>query len=135
MSLRMQIQSLASFSGLRIWHCPELCHRWQMQLRSSIAVAVAFICPSESTPSLEISICCRCGPKKTKKLGCRRGIKYLKLHIKVKRGFQMKKKDKKSKLSSPPHFKKSSFSSSFRSTTKQKRVIIQNVLVILPVCP
>ena len=33
--------SLASFSGLRIWHCHELWCRSQMLLRSGIAMAVA----------------------------------------------------------------------------------------------
>ena len=36
----MQIQSLASLSGLRIWCCHELQCRLQMQLRYGIAVAV-----------------------------------------------------------------------------------------------
>ena len=30
---------LASFSGLRTWHCHELQHRSQMGLRSEVAVA------------------------------------------------------------------------------------------------
>ena len=38
---RLQVQSLASFSGLRIWHCHELWCRSQMWLGSCIAVAVA----------------------------------------------------------------------------------------------
>ena len=38
--LRMQVQSLASLSGLRIWCCQELCCRSQTQLRSGVAVAV-----------------------------------------------------------------------------------------------
>ena len=40
-SMRMQIRSLASVSGLRIQRCRELWCRWQMQLGSPIAVAVA----------------------------------------------------------------------------------------------
>ena len=32
---------MASLSRLRIWHCPKLQLGWQMQLRSSVAVAVA----------------------------------------------------------------------------------------------
>ena len=40
-SMRMQVQSLASFSGSGIWHCCELWCRLQMGLRSGIAVAVA----------------------------------------------------------------------------------------------
>ena len=40
-TVRLQIQSLASLSGLRLWHCCELWCRWQTQLRSCAAVAVA----------------------------------------------------------------------------------------------
>ena len=40
-SVRMQVQSLASFSGLRIQHCCELWCRSQRRLRSSVTVAVA----------------------------------------------------------------------------------------------
>ena len=39
--MRTQVQSLALFSGLRIWHCCELCCRWQTQLGSHVAVAKA----------------------------------------------------------------------------------------------
>ena len=39
-SVRMWIQSLASLSGLRIWHCCELWDRSQVQLGSGVAVAV-----------------------------------------------------------------------------------------------
>ena len=35
-----QVQSLASISGLRIWHCHELWCRSQTQLRSHVAMAV-----------------------------------------------------------------------------------------------
>ena len=38
--LRMQVQSLALLTGLRIWHCRELWCRLQTWLRSHIAVAV-----------------------------------------------------------------------------------------------
>ena len=38
--MRMQVQSLASVSELRIWHCSELWCRWQTQLGSQVAVAV-----------------------------------------------------------------------------------------------
>ena len=49
----MQVQSLASLSGLRIWRC-ELWCRLQMWLGSCIAVAVvqASSCNSSSTSSL-----------------------------------------------------------------------------------
>ena len=40
-SVRMWVQSLVSFIGLRIWPCPKLLYRSQMWLRSSVAVAVA----------------------------------------------------------------------------------------------
>ena len=33
--------TLASLSGLRIWHCYKLWHRSQMQLRSGVAMAMA----------------------------------------------------------------------------------------------
>ena len=40
-SMRMQVQSLASLSELRIQRCHELWCRLQMRLGSGIAVAVA----------------------------------------------------------------------------------------------
>ena len=57
-----------SISGLRIQCSPELWCRWQMRLRSGVAVAVAVggSCSSNSTPNLGTSICSWCGPKKTK---------------------------------------------------------------------
>ena len=66
--MRMQVQSLASLSGLRIWSCRELWCRLQMQLGSGIAVAVAQAnsYSSNLTPSLGTSICRGCSPKKTK---------------------------------------------------------------------
>ena len=39
-SIRMQVQSLASLSGLRIWHYHELWCGLQMQLRSGVAAAI-----------------------------------------------------------------------------------------------
>ena len=39
--MRTWVQSLASLSGLRIWHCRELWYRLQMWLRSGVAVALA----------------------------------------------------------------------------------------------
>ena len=39
-SMRMWVQSLASFRGLRIQDCPMLRRRWQMRLISCFAVAV-----------------------------------------------------------------------------------------------
>ena len=40
-TMRLQVQSLALLSGLRIWRCPELWYRSQMWLRSGVDVAVA----------------------------------------------------------------------------------------------
>ena len=61
-SMRMWIPSLASLSGSRIWHCHELWCRLKTQLRSDVAVAVAQASSysSDSTPSLETSMCLRC---------------------------------------------------------------------------
>ena len=38
-SMRTQVKSLTSSSGLRIWHCRELWYRSQMRLGSRVAVA------------------------------------------------------------------------------------------------
>ena len=67
MSMRMQVWSLASLSGLRIWHCHELWCRSQMWLGSQVAVAVAWASgySFNLTPRLGTSICRECGPKKT----------------------------------------------------------------------
>ena len=40
LSLKMQVGSLASLSGLRVWHCSKLWCGLQMRLRSGVAVAV-----------------------------------------------------------------------------------------------
>ena len=55
-------------SGLRIRRCCELWCRSQVRLRPGIAVAVVQTrgYSSDSTSSLGTSICCGCGPKKTK---------------------------------------------------------------------
>ena len=58
------VQSLASLSGLKIWHCRELWHRLQTQLGTDVAVAVAGSCSSDWIPSLGTSMCLKCGPKK-----------------------------------------------------------------------
>ena len=39
-TMSLWVQSMASFSGLRIQHCHELWCRWQTRLRSGVAVAV-----------------------------------------------------------------------------------------------
>ena len=56
-SMRMQVRSLASSTGLRIRHCRELQCRSQTWLGSHIAVAVmqADSCSSNQTPSPETS--------------------------------------------------------------------------------
>ena len=68
-TMSLQVRSLASLSGLRIWCGCELWCRSQMQLGSDIAVAVmsARGNSSDQTPSLGTCICCRCGPKKRQK--------------------------------------------------------------------
>ena len=67
-SMRMQVQSLASLSGLRNRCCCELWCRSQMWLGSGTAMAVveAGSWSSDSTPSLGSSICHGCGSKKPK---------------------------------------------------------------------
>ena len=62
----MWVPSLASLSGLRIWHCPTHQCRLQVWLGSHVAVAVASAgsCSSDSTPNLGTSICHTCGHKK-----------------------------------------------------------------------
>ena len=67
--VRMQIQSLALFSGLRIQCCCDLWHRSQIQLRSCMAVAALqpSSCSSNSTPNFGTSVCHRHGPKKKEK--------------------------------------------------------------------
>ena len=66
-SMRMQVRSLASLSGLGIQRCSELWCKLQMQLRSCVAVVQASSCSFPSAPSLGTSIYCTCGPKKKKK--------------------------------------------------------------------
>ena len=68
LSMRMWVRSLVSLSGLRIQHRCELWCRWQMWLRSRVAMAVvqAGSCSSDSNPNLGTSMCPRCSPKKQK---------------------------------------------------------------------
>ena len=65
-TMRLEVRSLASLSGLRIWHCHELWCRSQTRLTSDVAVVVVYAssCSSDWTPSLGTSICHGCGPKK-----------------------------------------------------------------------
>ena len=67
--MRAQVQSLASLSRLKIWHCPELWCRSETQLRFRMAVAVAEASSYSSglTSSLGTSICHGCSLKKKKK--------------------------------------------------------------------
>ena len=65
-TMKIQVLSLASLSGLRIQRFPEPWYRSQTQLRSGVAVAVAGSCSSNLTLSLRISTCHRCDPKKEK---------------------------------------------------------------------
>ena len=68
-TMRLCVQSLALLSGLRIWHCHEMCCRSQMWLVSGIAVAVvqASSYSSNQTPSLGTSICRGSGLRNGKK--------------------------------------------------------------------
>ena len=68
-SMSMRVQSLASLSRLRFWHCRELRCGSQTWLRSCIAMAVvlASSCSSNLTSSLGTPIYCGCGPKKQRK--------------------------------------------------------------------
>ena len=65
--MKIQVSSLASLSGSRIWCCRELWHTLQMRLGSCVAVAVVY--SSNSNPSLGTSICCKSGSKNKWKKG------------------------------------------------------------------
>ena len=65
-TMRLQVQSLALFSGLRIWGCHELWYRSQTRPGSGVAVAQAGGYSSDQTSSLGTSICHRCSRKETK---------------------------------------------------------------------
>ena len=69
--MRMQVPSLSSLRGLRIWHCCKLWQRLQMQLGSHIAEAVAVVwvssCSSDSTPSQELPYAVGVALKRKKK--------------------------------------------------------------------
>ena len=58
------VHSLASFSGLRNWHC---CGRCDRHSHCVLAVSVAGSCSSDLTPNQGTSISCRCGSEKAKK--------------------------------------------------------------------
>ena len=65
-TMRLQVQSLALLSGLRIQRLSELWRRSQTLLRSGVAVTVeqAGSYSPNWTPSLGTSICWGYGPKK-----------------------------------------------------------------------
>ena len=81
-SIRTQVQSLASLSELRIWHCGELWCRLQTWLGSHVAVAVALSSSysSNSTPSLGTFVCYSAALKRQKKK-----IIILNTHIYIER--------------------------------------------------
>ena len=60
----IRVRSPALLSGLRIWCCLELHCRSKTQLGSGVPVVQAGSYSSDLAPSLETSICRRCGPKK-----------------------------------------------------------------------
>ena len=67
--MRLQIQSLALFSRLRIQHCYELWHKSQTQLDP---VLLQLWCKPAATATIwplawELAYCCMCSPKKQKK--------------------------------------------------------------------
>ena len=65
MSVRMQIQSLALLSGLRILYCHKLWHRSQMWLDLALlGCGIGWRLQLHFDCSLETYICHRCGPKK-----------------------------------------------------------------------
>ena len=63
-TVRLQVWSLASLSGLRIGCCCELRCRLQTWFRSCVAVAAAGSYSFDLTPSLGTSICHGYSPKK-----------------------------------------------------------------------
>ena len=69
-TMRLQVRSLASLSGLRIQRCREPWRRSQTWLGSGIDVALAQAdsYTSDQTPSLGTSICRGCGPIKRPKI-------------------------------------------------------------------
>ena len=77
--MRLQVQSLASISGLRIWHCCEMWCRLQTRLEFHIACGcgIGQWLQSDSVPSLGTSICLRGSPKNTKKF---KNKKHIKIH-------------------------------------------------------
>ena len=65
LSMKMQVGSLASLSGLRIWHCHELSELWVTYpawILSCCGCGIDGSCSLHSTPSLGTTICHRCGP-------------------------------------------------------------------------
>ena len=86
-TMRLQVQSLASLSGLRIWPCCELCCRSQPQLGSMLLwlwCRPASVAPI-MTPSLGTSIRCGWSPKKKKKKKCVYIYIYIYIYIQRER--------------------------------------------------
>ena len=69
-TMRLQVRSLGSLGGFRIWHCHKLLYRLQTWLgphmAAAVAVALPSSCSSDLTPSPGTSVCCRYGPEKQK---------------------------------------------------------------------
>ena len=67
-TMRLQVLSLASLSGLRIWRCRELWCRSQMRLRSGVAMALARpVATAPIQPLAWETPCHGCDPKKRQK--------------------------------------------------------------------
>ena len=66
-SVRTQVRSLASLSGLMFRRCRELRCGSRMWLGSRVAVPVTGRCSFDSSPSPRTAVCHRCGLKKKKK--------------------------------------------------------------------
>ena len=79
-TISLRDQFLALLSGIGIWHCHEEWCRLQMWLGSCVAVAVVSVgsCSSDLTPSLGISTCQECGPKKKNKKKKKKNVRKMK---------------------------------------------------------
>ena len=75
-TMRLQVQSLALISGLRIWHCHELWCRSQTQLSSSMAAAVAPLGPLAWEPpyATDAAVKRKKAQKKVHRSSCRGSV-------------------------------------------------------------